>query len=175
MLRRAIRRAERDGLIARNVADLADVPRGTLRVSRSMTREQAATLLRCDLTAWWRAYITTGLMLGPRPGELLQLTWANISFADGTLKIRGHLKTESSRRTLEMPAAVRLALSALRRQQAADRLRLGEFYADTGLVFCDDARRARDPQAGGKQFRRLCVAAGIGRFTPASCGRRSSR
>lgn len=55
VLRRAIRRAERDGLIARNVADLADVPSGTLRVSRSMTREQAATLLRWDLTVWWRA------------------------------------------------------------------------------------------------------------------------
>ena len=41
--------------------------------SRAMTRQQAATLLAADLTPWLRAYITTGLMLGPRPGELLAL------------------------------------------------------------------------------------------------------
>jgi len=37
----------------------------------------------------------------------------------------GELKTESSKRTLTMSEAVRSALAALRKEQAADRLRLG--------------------------------------------------
>ena len=176
--RRAVRRAERDGLAARNVFELADIPRGTLRVSRSMTRDQAATLLRSDLTAWWRAFITIGLMLGLRPGEMLGLRWADVRFSDGVITIRkslsrsggrlapAALKTPSSRRTLAMPKAVALALTALWRAQAADRLRLGALYGPDDLVFCDSAGRARWPQEVTAQFAALCGSAIGARFTP---------
>ena len=72
------------------------------------------------------------------------------------------LKTERSRRTLEMPAAVASMLAALRRDQAAARLAAGPAYTDLGLVF---------PRAGGTpcwpgtvraQFKRICKAAGLG-------------
>ena len=45
MLRLAIRRAERDGKAARNVAALAEVPAGPRRQSKSMNLEQIRVLL----------------------------------------------------------------------------------------------------------------------------------
>jgi len=58
---------------------------------------------------------------------------------------------------------VRQALTALRREQAADRLRLGEFYAASGLVFADSAGRPVWPQQAGHTFKALCERAGLGR------------
>ena len=102
-----------------------------------MTTDQAQQLLNSDLTVWWRAYFSLALYLGLRPGELTGLRWEDIDFASGVIRVGrslkrgtaglapGELKTESSQRTLTMPEAVRSALAALRKEQAADRLRLG--------------------------------------------------
>ncbi len=63
-----------------------------------------------------------------------------------------------------MPLAVRAALTALRREQAADKLRLGEHYQDRhDLVFRDDAGRPMSRQRMNVHFKRVCGAAGIGR------------
>ena len=45
LLRLAIRRAQRDGRVLRNVAELAEVPAGTRRQSKSMTLPQIRALL----------------------------------------------------------------------------------------------------------------------------------
>lgn len=149
----AIRRAEKEGLAARNVAALADLPHARRRVSKSMTLAEVRQLLDVDLTTWWRAFITTAILCGLRPGELLGLRWEDVDSKAGVIRVRRclkalpeeagrrrlvleDLKTEQSRRTLRMPSAVSSALGALRREQAADRLRLGPLYEDHGLVFC---------------------------------------
>ena len=73
----------------------------------------------------------------------------------------GDLKTESSKRTLAMPDAVRAAMAAPRRQQAADRLRLGPYYqAKHDLVFRDDAGRPMARQRVHKRFKEVLAAAG---------------
>jgi integrase len=174
LLQRSIRRAERDGLVGRNVAALAELPPAKARQSRAMTHQQVAALLAADLPAWTRAFVTTGVMMGLRPGELLGLRWEDADTGAGVLRVRqsmkrttgslapGSLKTEQSRRTLRMPAAVRTALVALRREQAADRLRLGEHYTDSGLVFADAAGRPVWPQAARRRFGAACQAAGVG-------------
>ena len=74
-------------------------------------------------------------MCGLRPGELLGLRWEDVDIAEGVIRVRKSvkldhgagrrrpgledLKTERSRRTLVMPAAVAPMLAALRRDQAA--------------------------------------------------------
>ena len=174
LLARAIRRAQRDGLVGRNVAELASTPRGTVTESRSMTLAQVGQLLGSALDPWWRAYVATGVMCGLRPGELAGLRWADIDFARRVVQVRyamterggqpvlGALKTSRSRRTLVLPAATATALRGLRTQQAADRLRLGAAYADTALVFCRADGTPPRRQAIYKGFRRACKTAGIG-------------
>ncbi len=124
VLVRAIRRAQRDGLVARNVAELVQCPHGTVRESRSMTVAQAGALLSASssISPWLRAYVYTGIMCGLRPGELLGLRWEDVDMAAGVIRVRKsvklvtppggtkrpsveNLKTDRSKRTLVMPAA----------------------------------------------------------------------
>jgi len=175
----AIRRAEQDGLAVRNVAMLADTPRGTVRKSQSMTVDQIRQLFASELSAWWRAYLVTGILCGLRPGELLGLTWDDVDFKGGEIKVRHslkairgddgryalqleELKTERSRRTLALPAKVAEALRALRAVQAADKLRLASAYDQRGIVFCGNAGQPRWQENVNKQFKKVCGRAGIG-------------
>jgi integrase len=187
VLRLAIRRAERDGKIGRNVASLADVPAGTRRQSKAMTLPQVRALLALKLNTFWRAYIVTGLMCGLRPGELLGLRWEDVDFDQGVIRVRkclkalpdpatgkrrlvlDDLKTERSKRTIEMPRLAATALLALRKEQAAWKLKLGAAYdvRGMGIVFGDRAGAPRWAQDMRRYFQVLCDSAGIGRdWTP---------
>src|SRR6266576_3604172 len=84
LLRAAIRRAQRDGAVTVNAADLADRPDGTVREARVFTREQITALM--DAAAgdpWWRAYVAVAITLGLRPGELLGLRWEDVDLKPG--------------------------------------------------------------------------------------------
>ena len=179
VLVRSIIRAQRDGLVMRNVAQLVPCPEGTRRASRSMSIEQVNALLSADLTPWWRAYLYTGIMCGLRPGELLGLRWEDVDAAEGVLRVRKSvkvtehpdgrsrpsvedLKTERSKRTLVMPAAVASMLAAQRRDQAAGRLRAGSAYEDHGLVLAQESGRPCWPVTVRSRFRALCRRAGLG-------------
>ena len=179
ILKLAIRRAERDGLVGRNVAQLADTPAGKVTKSKSMTIAQIRALFASDLTPWWRAYLVTGILCGLRPGELLGLTWDDIDSADGVIRVRHclkavpgpdrhstlqleDLKTESSKRTLSLPAKAAEALRALRAAQAADKLLLGRYYTDRGIVFCGGAGQPEWQSNVRRRFKKACDRAGIG-------------
>jgi integrase len=175
VLARAIDRGMRDRLVLVNVARLAEIPEGTVRKSRSMTTAEARKLLASDLDTWWRAYFTLALYCGLRPGELTGLRWEDVDLASGLIRVRrslkrntaglapGELKTESSKRTLSMPEAVRSALTALRREQKEDRMRLGPHYQDKhNLVFRDDAGRPMSRQRLNIRFKDVLATAGLG-------------
>jgi len=186
-LRLAIRRAERDGKATRNVAALAEIPAAPRRQSRSMNLDQIRALLGLDLTTWWRAYLTCAVMCGLRPGELLGLRWEDVDFKAGVLRVRKclkalpdpvtgkrvlvleELKTERSKRTIRMPGQVVAVLLALRKEQAAARLKLGAAYDVRGMamVFGDGAGAPKWPQDVRSHFQTLCGRAGIGEgWTP---------
>jgi integrase len=187
LLRLAIRRAERDGKIGRNVAALADPPSGSRRKSRAMTLAQVNALLAVKLNLFWRAYIVVGLMCGLRPGELLGLRWEDVDFDAGVIRVRkclkalpdpkagkrrlvlDDLKTEQSKRTIQMPRAVAVALISLRKDQARWKLKLGAAYdvRGMGLVFTDRAGAPRWPGDVRRYLQLLCERAGIGKaWTP---------
>ena len=176
VLARALDRAMRDRLVLVNAARLAEVPEGTCRKSRSMTTAQAKQLLSSDLAIWWRAYFSLALYCGLRPGELTGLRWEDTDTDARLIRVRrslkrgtgglapGELKTESSKRTLTMPDPVRSALTALRKEQKEDRLRLGPHYQDRhDLVFRDHAGRPVPRQRLNLAFKDVLAAAGLGR------------
>jgi len=180
LLVRAIRRAQRDGLVGRNVAELADTPVGTRTDSKSMTVDQLSCLFASDLTVWWRAFLMVGIGCGLRPGELLALTWDDLDFDAGEIRVRnslkaeevtgqatktvmtrGDLKTPRARRTLPLPAKAAEALRAQKASQAADKLRRGRYYEDAGLVFSNNAGRPKRGSTVNKRFKVICDQAGI--------------
>lgn len=162
LLADAIRRAERDGLVGRNVAALADLPAAGVKKSRAMTLGQVGALLGSGLDPWLRGYVSAGIMCGLRPGELLGLLWEDVDLDERVIRVRRNLKNEQSRRTMVMPAAVAAALRALRAQQAADRLRLGAGWQDSGAVFARADGSRPSERTAYTRFQRACERAGLG-------------
>jgi len=174
-LTRAIRLAEANDLVTRNVSALTGTPRGQAgRPSRSMTLAQTQALLAAAQEAGPRihAYIVLSLATGIRTEEARALRWDHVDLGDSgsepprmasievwrSVRAEGDTKTVKSRRTLALPKMAVVALAALRDSEAP----LGGdpvFRTSTGGQM--DAGNVR------RQFRALCKAAGIeGTWTP---------
>ena len=191
-LERAIRHAESNDLVGRNVAALVKPPRGRSgRPSKSFTLDQAKALLTAAERTRWHAYVALSLLVGVRTEEARALrwdhvvTWVNDSagwhpvttagFDPARLgedryavyvwrseRHGGDTKTERSRRTLALP---RRCVEALRQHQILqerDRLRAGELWQEHGLVF---ASRIGTPLTANnviRAFRIITKKAGLG-------------
>lgn len=164
VLRRALRWAEAEGMVTRNVAAIADGVRVPAPEGRTMTPEQARQFLDCiagdQLEAAWIVALTLGL----RRGEVLGLAWSDLSLDDDppTLSVRRSLtrlpklglrlddtKTRQSRRTLALPAVTVEALRTHRQRQREARLMAGAEWVvsplGADLVFRTAFGRAVDP------------------------------
>ena len=94
ILRLALRRAEADGLIARNAAALSNSVRQDRTEGRSLTPDQARWLLAAASGDRFEAGIVIALMCGLRLSELLGLTWDSIDLESNPprLAVRRSLK-----------------------------------------------------------------------------------
>ena len=191
-LERAIRHAESNDLVGRNVAALVKPPRGRVgRPSKSFTLDQAKALLAAVETTRWHAYVALSLLAGIRTEEARALRWDHlVTWVDdsvgwqtvtsagfelsGTGEDRyaiyawrserdgGDTKTEKSRRTLALPRHCVEALRQQQKQQGRDRLIAGELWQDHGLVF---ASRIGTPLSANnviRAFRIITKKAGLG-------------
>jgi integrase len=191
-LERAIRHAESNDLVARNVAALVKPPRGrTGRPSKSFTLDQAKALLAAAETTRWHAYVALSLLAGIRTEEARALRWdhvvSRVDDATGWQPITtlgfdaegpgddryaiyvwrsdregSATKTEKSRRTLALPRRCVEALRQQHKQQERDRLMVGELWQDHGLVF---ASRVGTPLTANnviRAFRAVTKKAGLG-------------
>jgi integrase len=164
VLRRALRRAEQDGLLTRNVAALADGVRVGAPEGRTLTVGQARKLLKAVKDDRLEAAYVVALTLGLRRGELLGLTWADLDLdaEKPTLTVLRSLKrtpgrglevsetkTKGSRRRIHLPAPTVAALRRHRKRTAAERLVLGPSWPELplghDLVFRSPVGTAVDP------------------------------
>lgn len=99
----------------------------------------------------YKAMFTLALYSGLRHGELLGLKWSDIDFENCVITInrialytteKGHFfgapKTKSSQRSLKLPSAVIDMLAEYKREQARQRLSLGDKWQNNNLVFPND-------------------------------------
>ena len=113
-LTRAIRHAEANDLVRRNVAALVTSPKGLEgRPSKSLTLAQAQALVKAAETSRLRAYIVLCLLTGCRAEEARALRWDHVDL-DGdanadppvpprvavwrSVRSHGDVKTQKSRR-----------------------------------------------------------------------------
>jgi len=186
VLVRAIRRAERDGLAARNVAALVKPPKGQRggRPSKSLTLEQALALMEAANGTQLEAYITLSLLTGLRTEEARALRWDHVvAWAGGQWqpvteagfdheqfavlvwrsdRAGGDTKTPRSRRTLALARTCVAALRDHRARQAADRLAAGLLWQDHNLVFASTVGTPLDDHNVRRQFRKITQSAGLG-------------
>jgi integrase len=173
-LTRAVRHAEGQDLVRRNVSALVDTPRGREgRPSQSLTLEQATALLEAAQDSRLHAFIVLCLLTGVRSEEARALTWEHVDLDAGTIsvwrsvRVHGDTKTNRSRRTLKLPEIAVEALCKQKRRQAEDRANAGEQWQEYGLVFTTAVGTPYESHNLRRDFRRVTVAAGLGaRWVP---------
>jgi len=183
---RAIRHAERDDLVGRNVAALVKPPKGQLggRPSKSLTLEQAMALMAKARGTRLEAYIVLSLLSGVRTEEARALRWDRlVAWVSGQWqpvaeagfdheqvavfvwraeRTGGNTKTPESRRTLALPRKCVEALREHRVRQAEDRLAAGPLWQDHGLVFASAVGTPMDDHNVRRMFRAITEDAGLG-------------
>jgi integrase len=173
-LTRAVRQAEGQDLVRRNVSALVDTPRGKEgRPSQSLTLEQAMALLEAAKRSRLHAYIALCLLTGIRSEEARALTWDHVDLEAGTVSVwrsvraHGDTKTERSRRTLKLPQVVVDVLRQHQERQAKERAEAEELWQEHGLVMCTSVGTLLESHNLRRDFRKVCNAAGIGtRWVP---------
>ena len=192
ILWRSIRQGQARDKVGRNVAELVTTPKGTTgRPSKALTLDQATAVLEHATKSPLHAYVALSLMTGVRTEEARALRWDHVvtwvertqrwrsvteagfrhkrfaAYVWRSVRVNGETKTERSRRSIEIPAEAALALKALYKQQAAQRLRAGGAWQDNNLVFSTRIGTPLSAANVRRSFRSITKAAGIGEtWTP---------
>ncbi|MEU4540314.1 tyrosine-type recombinase/integrase [Streptosporangium sp. NPDC023825] len=187
VLRKALGQAEREGLVARNVAALSMPPRLNTDEGRTLTIDQSHKLL--DEVAEHRmgALVLLALVFGLRRGEALGLMWSGFDPEARTLRVAHavkriknrtpgaerktklvitELKTRKSRRTLCLTPELVDALKRHRAVHNAERLQAGEEWTEHGLIFPSMLGNPSDPDTFSHLFSKLAQKAGLGHWHP---------
>lgn len=174
VLRRALNMALKWGLVARNVAALADTPKIERHAISALDSEQARRLLAAAAGHRLEALFSVALAVGLRIGEALALEWADVDLKARTLtvskqlqRIGGklvvtHPKSHSGRRTIPLPSCAVEALKDHRlRQELQDRPLAGERWQESSFVFTTTIGTPLEPRNATKQFQELLKRAGL--------------
>ena len=150
VLRAMLNTAVRWGIIANNPALKANVPKNDARRMKVYDPTQSNALLSKleEAPLKHRTGISLALFCQMRLGEIGGLDWHDINFENATLNIERSAaclvgggvilkppKTEAGRRTISIPQQALTLLRRLKAEQAADRLKLGDTWQDSGAVF----------------------------------------
>ena len=178
-IERAIRHAEANDHVRRNVASLVRPPSGQPgRPSKSLTLDQANTLMAAADGSPLGAYVVLRLLTGIRAEEARALTWEHVEL-DGdpaavppvpphvavwrSVRAHGDTKTEKSKRTLRLPERAVTALREHRARQAEQRLLAGDLWHDRGLVFSSSVGTPLDAANVRRAFKKITNVGRAGR------------
>jgi integrase len=156
------------------------------RSKESFTREQYSKLMAAltatgddaVATATPSAYFIAMLSIGARPGEVDALRWAQVDFKNRTITVDHAIKRADggrplsigatktgNRRDIEMTDVLVAALRRRRKQQAEDRLAVGNHWTTdqrwADLVFTSEVGTPIDPSHARRDFKKLCAHAGV--------------
>jgi len=188
VLSRALRLAEREGMIGRNVAALVSGPRVRRAEIRPLDPAQARTLLETARGDRLEALYTVATALGLRQGEALALRWQDVDLDARTLRVTATLqrvppmlrgpddggrgtryrleppKTARSRRTIHLPGVVVTALREHRVRQLEERVGAGAAWQGWDLVFATTIGTPLDARNVSRAFVDLLQRAGLPRI-----------
>ena len=176
VLRNALATGMRWGVVARNVANLAEPPLVPEWEVRALTLDRAQALLRAVEGDRLAAVFHVALGLGLRQSEALGLRWSDVDLSEGSMRIQRTLqrvdgayrffdpKTPRSRRTIPIPPPVVRALRDHRARQLSERLKVGSAWQGEtwgGLIFTNEIGEPLASFHVTGRFRSLLKAAGL--------------
>jgi integrase len=177
ILRNALTKAVRWGLVGRNVATLVDPPRLSHKDVRVLSPEETNKLLAAARGEAIEGLVTLAVSTGVRLGEALGLQWHDIDLDRRQLRINKSLqrvsgqgqvlmetKTRRSRRSLVLPVKTAEALRAHRLQQDQLRRSAGSAWQKGDFVFTSSTGKPLDQRNVLRMFRRVLRKAKLPRM-----------
>jgi integrase len=170
----ALSDAMRDGIVVRNVAQLAKPPRSAEPTRRALTGSEVGRFLEAIANDPLEPFVALAVSTGLRRSELLALRWSDVNA--GTLRVSRSLaraatggyavaepKSKRSVRTIVLPALARQALDHQRVRQDVEKAAAGSAWQDVdGSVFTDAIGRPWHPETMTTMYRALVARSGIG-------------
>ena len=147
-----------------------------------MSAEQSRAFLEFSKDDRLGPLFAAALSTGMRQGELFGLGWEDIDFERNTVRVRRALqrvkgkptfvepKSESSRRTITLPAVAMAAFRMQRTRQLEQRLLAGDQWQDWGLVFSSSKGTPLDGPNVNKRLQKLLEQAGLPVNGSTTCG-----
>ncbi|AZZ82572.1 site-specific integrase [Gordonia alkanivorans] len=158
VLRAGLDGAVRDGLLAVNPAAKVKRPGITRQEAKHLPADAVQRVLTAASSSRYHAALVLIAATGLRKGEALGLSWDRVDLDAGSLTVLATLgrignrlvisepKTARSRRTVPLSPAVVALLRRHRVAQAEERLRAGDQWQDSGLVFTTEFGGPVDPR-----------------------------
>lgn len=177
MLVQALNQAVKWRIVRQNEAAMSTPVPIMRREGRTMTATQARRFMKAAKDLPLGSLFMLMLMTGVRRGEALGLRWEDVDFKAGVISIRQQLqridgqlkatdvKTEKSRRSINLPKSMVEELKVLKSNQGKARLG-SELWQDTGYVFTTSIGSPFDPRNVAERFQTACTRAGIGKWHP---------
>lgn len=174
LLREALSHAVKWGLVARNVAEVVDPPRGQRKEMQALTSVDLYRVLNACEGTLCRPIFHTLTWTGLRRSELLGLRWKDIDLFYATLRVSQVLhqlnngqfvyqepKTAKGRRTIALSPSSCIELLRHRASQEQDIELLGISLTDDSLVFGHPDGSPRAPSTLTLALRRLTLRLGF--------------
>jgi len=175
-LRGAIKRGMRHKKIAVNPLVNIDAPKRKRVQIQPLSEPQMLTILdyssKNESTMWsamWRLHLLTGF----RQGEVLGLTWEDLDFSEGTLRLHRQLqrqsgkglvlkslKADANKRTIKLDEPTIGLLKAWKVEQAEFRLHLG-YWGEYNFIFTNLVGKPMEPRKAAKRWAELLKVLGI--------------
>ena len=144
---------------SRDVAAIVRGPSAPKEEVRPWTPEKAERFLEAAAGDRLYALFAVGVALGLRRGELLGLRWSDVDLDVPILRVRqsvqrihkiglvtGPPTSSRSRRDIPLPAFAVRVLREHRLKQAEERLALGPYWVNSGLVFTSSVGTPYEPR-----------------------------
>lgn len=180
ILRIALGRALKLGLIPRNPAAMVDAPSKGRPDLHPLTADQARAFLEATQEDRLGPVYAVAVGLGLRQGEILALRWSDLDLDKRIVQVRHTLhierkrekgqprqwrlaepKTARGRRSQDLPVKVVAAFREQRVRQARERLAAGQKWEDHDVVFTTPQGRPLDGVYVTHTFQKALDAAGL--------------
>jgi len=174
----ALRQARRDGMISVNPIDAVRAPRAPRVELKVPSPDEIRKLIRTARPDF-RPIIQIAVWTGVRRGELLALRWREVDLEGSRIRVTGSLqrardrdtgattlvrtepKSAESWRSVALPPSAITTLRQLRTQQGERRLRFGEAWNETDLVFDRGDGAPMPPEEVSRRFKETARRAGL--------------
>ena len=168
--------AQRMDLLQDNPARRVKLPKNDQPEKKIYTLEQAQAFLdgMAGETMAFQAFFVLAIYGGFRKSEILGLQWGDFDFDSCTVSVRRSslytkgkgtftdaLKTRASQRTLKLPVSVFDILHQYRREQASNRLKLGDRWEDHDRLFTTWDGRPMSTSTPLKWLEKYCAKIGL--------------